>query len=53
MFTFEILIILGYLYECFDKAINCGNIEIIPPVAGLLKPFVVYCFNKVARRHLD
>jgi hypothetical protein len=52
MFTFEILIILGYLYESSDKVIDGGNIEIIPPVAELLKPFVVYCFNKVARWNL-
>jgi hypothetical protein len=41
-----------YLYEHFDKVINGGHIEIIAPVARLLKPFVVYYFSKVARRHL-
>jgi hypothetical protein len=53
MFTIEIMIIPGYLYELFDKVINGGNIEIIPLVVGLLKPFVVYCFSKVVRWHLD
>jgi hypothetical protein len=53
MFTFEILIIPGYLNECFDKVINGGNIEIIPLVAGLLKLFVVYRFSKVGRCHLS
>jgi hypothetical protein len=52
MFTFEILIIPRYLNERSYKVINDGNIEIIPLVAGLLKPFVLYCFSKVARWHL-
>ena len=49
MFTFEILVITGYLYESSNNVINGSNIEIIPLVARLLYPFVVHCFNKVIR----
>jgi hypothetical protein len=40
------------LYESSDKVIDGGNIKIIPFIARLLWPFVVYYFSKVARRHL-
>jgi hypothetical protein len=36
MFTFEKLVIFGYLYESSDKVIDDGNIEIISPIARLL-----------------
>lgn len=41
MFTLEILIIPKYLYELSNKVIVGGDIEIIPPISNILKPFVM------------
>jgi hypothetical protein len=40
------------LHECSNRIIHSGEIEIIPTIAGLLKPFVVKYFYKITRRHI-